>query len=463
MRQSLQIPGLPGGFGPPNGPGGLKVGPALMWSHLERLGVERPVRHVPTLPLPAFDCPAYRVAPMIGQETCPLPDDPTLAAVAAALNDAGHWAVLFDSRWRCAYATDDARLIYGGRVELAPYPIGAYYNGSDYVNTALKWGGGQFPLEIIRQGLIAFGPWMLADTPGGREELRELIDPRLRDIVDELSPADPPPAQSAVFRGIYSAAGAGVDILNTMVRLRDGTGQLMGTAVISKPAAGMAVLARITAMGDLRHFKRMEQVARPGRRPAAVLFADLEASSPLSRRLSTASYFALGRRIARFADQCVIDGGGLVGRHVGDGIVAFFLAETAGSESAAARACIQAAHALRQAMSEVAARSELAPEDLIMRFGLHWGATLYVGQIATSGRTEVTALGDEVNEGARIEACATGGRALASKALVERLDPEDAAVLGLDPDRITYTPLADLPTATEKARRDAPAITVCEV
>ena len=76
---------------------------------------------------------------------------------------------------------------------------------------------------------------------------------------------------------------------------------------------------------------------------------------------------------------------------------------------------------------------------------------------------EVTALGDEANETARIEACATGGRALASKALVERLSRDDAAEIGLDPDRVTYTPLADLATATEKARRDAPAIAVCEV
>ena len=211
------------------------------------------------------------------------------------------------------------------------------------------------------------------------------------------------------------------------------------------------------------HLARMQQVAKAARRPAAIMFADLEASSPLARRLSTASYFALARRMARRADECVIDAGGLVGRHVGDGVVAFFLAETAGSESAAGRGCIEAARNLRDAMVEVAARSELQPEDLVMRFGLHWGATLYVGQIATSGRTEVTALGDEVNEGARIEACATGGRALASKELLERLEPEDAAALELDPDRVTYTPLADLPTATEKARRDAPAIAVCEV
>jgi class 3 adenylate cyclase len=163
------------------------------------------------------------------------------------------------------------------------------------------------------------------------------------------------------------------------------------------------------------------------------------------------------------ADQCVIDAGGLVGRHVGDGVVAFFLAETCGSESGAARACISAMRALRVAVDEVAAACDLEPEDVVLRFGLHWGSTLYVGNITTGGRTEVTALGDEVNEAARIEACATGGRALSSKDLIERLDEDDAAALEIDPRRVTYTVLADLPSASEKARRDAPAIAVCDV
>jgi class 3 adenylate cyclase len=86
-----------------------------------------------------------------------------------------------------------------------------------------------------------------------------------------------------------------------------------------------------------------------------------------------------------------------------------------------------------------------------------------MGRIVTGGRSEVTALGDEVNEAARIEACATGGRALASKSLIERLDHIAADALGLDTNRTTYTPLAELPTATDKARRDAPSIAVCEV
>jgi class 3 adenylate cyclase len=225
----------------------------------------------------------------------------------------------------------------------------------------------------------------------------------------------------------------------------------------------MSHLARAAATADLRHLERMGVVARPDRRPAAVLMADLEASSPLARRLSTAQYFEFNRRLVRMADTCVVDSGGIVGRHAGDGIVAFFLAETLGSESAAARGCITAARTLRDMLPDVATRSQLSATERSLRFGLHWGATVYIGQILTRGRSEVTALGDEVNEAARIETCAVGGRTLASKSLIERLSRVDADAFGLDIGRMTYTPLADLSTATEKARRDAPSIAVCDI
>jgi len=85
-------------------------------------------------------------------------------------------------------------------------------------------------------------------------------------------------------------------------------------------------------------------------------------------------------------------------------------------------------------MEDVATRSGLRPEDVVLRFGLHWGAGVYVGQILTRARAEVTALGDEVNEAAPIDACATGGRALASKALIERLEPGAIAAPDFDID-----------------------------
>ena len=50
--------------------------------------------------------------------------------------------------------------------------------------------------------------------------------------------------------------------------------------------------------------------------------------------------------------------------------------------------------------------------------------------------------------------------ALASKALLERLDADAAAARHIDPNSVSYTQLADLHTATGKARRDGPAIAV---
>ena len=144
-------------------------------------------------------------------------------------------------------------------------------------------------------------------------------------------------------------------------------------------------------------------------------------------------------------------------------MTAFFVAETAGSESAAACACISAVRALQAATVAIAERHDLAADEVTVRAGLHWGATLYIGSIVTRGRSEVTALGDEVNEAARIEACASGGRGLASKAFVERLNAEAATALGIDPSHVVYRQLADLDTATDKARRDAPAIAVCDL
>jgi len=356
--------------------------------------------------------------------------------------------------------TDDARLSQGSLLRRVPVPLGLHYFGQEAIESAVQ--GTVFNVQSGLATLVAMGPWVLADTPGGREALRELVHPAYRDHVDAIEPDDRSIARTAPVTGV-TAGGAEVQMKLTAWRVHDAGGRLAGTVLQTLPSVGMAVLGTLAGPGDAGHFARMQSVAKAGRRPAAILFADLEASSPLARRLSTASYFALGRRLVRAADQCVVEAGGLVGRHVGDGVVAFFLAADAGSESAAAFACITAARALRAAVADVAARSDLGPGEINLRFGLHWGSTLYVGQIATSGRSEVTALGDEVNEAARIEACASGARALASKDLMERLEPDDAAALGLDPDRVTYTALGDLAAATEKARRDAPAIAVCEV
>src|SRR4051812_12486744 len=394
----------------------------------------------------------------------PLPDDPNLAAWASALNDAGHWADIHDVGGRLVFATDEMRLSFGDTGAVTALPIGFHIFSPEATRFRVSESRGGYVLPDFRRAwFLEVGPYVLASTPGGREELRRVVDPELADLVDQLEPKEFP----AVGRPFPDtpATFAGVDVVSsvTTVRIDDAHGNLAGFCNVMNPVAGMSQLAAAAQTVDLSYLDRMRAVEHADRRPAAILMADLEASSPLARRVSTAQYFAFGRRLVRTADDCIIDAEGIVGRHAGDGVVAFFLAEMAGSESAAARSCITAARTLRDRLADIAARSEITTSELSLRFGLHWGARLYIGRILTRGRSEVTALGEEVNETARIEACATSGRTLASKSLIERLDRADAEALGVDTRHTTYTPLADLVTATDKARRDAPAIAVCEV
>jgi class 3 adenylate cyclase len=392
-------------------------------------------------------------------KSLPLPEHPLLAAWAAAINDAGYWATVMDARWCYVFVTDELRLTYGDPGASTIFPIGSHHYSSEAVRFRTAHYGAS--PQGFREGLRELGPYILATTPGGREELRRIVAPELADVVDELQPRDMPAMIYRRSGGTF--AGTPVRSSAVFLRIDHVDGRLAGVGHLTKPAVGMSQLAAAAGTADLAHLERMRTVARPDRHPAAILMADLEASSPLARRLSTAQYFAFGRRWVRASDQCVVDAGGIVGRHAGDGVVAYFLAETAGSESDAVRACITSARALRSVLGDVAARSDIPAAEASLRFGLHWGATVYMGSILTAGRSEVTALGDEMNEAARIEACATGGRALASKALLERLNRADSDALGLDTTRATYAPLAELPTATDKARRDAPAIAVCDL
>jgi class 3 adenylate cyclase len=383
--------------------------------------------------------------------------DPSLAAWATALNEAGDWAYLFDASWRLVSVSDELRESYRD-LEL---PIGDHMYGSEMMKfrrSTIR--GSAVDRDFRRAQFLVLAPFVLATTAGGREELRRVIDPEFVDLLDQLEPQDIPPVRHT--RTDFTLAGTRVAGSNLFIRINDQRGQFVGACLLLKPAAGMSQLAMAAGTADLEQLDRMRLIEHPDRRAAAILMADLESSSPLARSLSTAQYFAFIRRLVRATDQAIVDAGGVVGRHAGDGVVAFFLADIAGSESTAARACIATARALRETLASTAARSEITDTVLSLRFGLHWGATLYIGSITTAGRSEITALGDEVNEAARIEASATGGRLLASKSLIERLNPADASALGIA-DQPRYTPLGELATATAKARRDAPSLAVCEV
>jgi class 3 adenylate cyclase len=393
-------------------------------------------------------------------QALPLPEPPVLAASAQALESVGAVAEVWDAQWRLAYLTTDYLISAGaGRVPDGALGIGEHLFSAGMIDAWVSWPAGP-TLDSVRASLADWGGFVLGPAPGAKDDLVALADPRVRDVVSALEPRPMPavwPDRVDVRFGTGLIRYDGV-----RVRLRDDDGAFAGSLMIAKPAVRGAVLGML-ALGDQRLFDRLLELVRPQRRSVAILFADLEGSSALSRTLSAASYFALIRRLTREIDAEVVDRGGVVGKHMGDGVTAFFLSDGPGDESQAAAASVGAVAAIREAAKRAAHAHGVPEGNMVMRFGLHWGATVQVGRFVTAGRLEATAIGDEVNEAARIEACATGGRALASKGLIERLSADDARALGLDPAALRYAMLGDLPTATEKARRDAPAVAVCEL
>ena len=214
--------------------------------------------------------------------------------------------------------------------------------------------------------------------------------------------------------------------------------------------------------------ERMAALVEPRQHSAAVVFADLEGSGALSRQLPSSAYFRLVRDIRSALEAEVAGCGGIVGKHAGDGVTAYFLSEQLGSASRAARGALETARRLPRCAREVAAALAaeglpLDPDSCRLRVAAHWGPSLYVGQVASQGRLEITAVGDEMNEAARIEDCAAGGQVLASKPLLERLGDDDAAALGLNPGLIGYRALADIEGISAKALRDAGSISVTDM
>lgn len=292
----------------------------------------------------------------------------------------------------------------------------------------------------------AFGP--------GAEGVLEYLRDHPNALPGPLEPRDPEPLMGGTFHFVRKHLPP-AQITRLVVRLSNSRHDHVGFAYLYVPSLKGAVLD-LVARGDPAMFERMSELLEPGRRAAAILFADLEASSALSRRLSTAAFFSLIRDLTTALDEAVNDHGGIPGKHAGDGVTALFLADQLGGASAGARSAISAARAMKAAVSMLDAGGS-APA---LNVGLHWGPTLYVGQLVTGGRLEVTALGDPMNEAARIEQSARGGAVLASKDLLEQLEPSDAAALDVAPEAVSYTLLAELDGASEKARRDAGTLPV---
>ena len=92
------------------------------------------------------------------------------------------------------------------------------------------------------------------------------------------------------------------DQSQVQVRINDDAGRFIGVLYLYRATLPESLLHRL-GRGDPRLFERMERVSEPAGAPRGILFADLEASGALSRRLSSRGYFDLIRDLTDLIDS----------------------------------------------------------------------------------------------------------------------------------------------------------------
>lgn len=377
-----------------------------------------------------------------------MPEHPVLRQVAEEMERFDRIAQMVDRDWRFVYVSSEMwRGATGGRMIPEVYEMG-------HVRRELEVDFPSQSQESARAWWRLNAPYMRHSLEPGTPEFANAFGPNAERAA-AIEPKPPPPVWGieSFFKTPEMAVGAQHLV---SFRIDDLDGAMVGVLEVSWPPLSGQITA-LLSRGDTAMFERMARMAEPHRCPTAILFCDIEASGELSRTLSSKAYFELIRSVTTAFDEAVIEGEGIVGLHAGDGANAFFCPpDHRDSVSKSVAAAITAARKTRDLVGEL----ESAPA---VNFGIHWGETVMMGQIATGGRLEVTAIGDEVNEAARIQDAATGGTILASKDLIERLAPVDAAELGIDTDLISYRPLGRLEGVSEKALRDAATIPVTEI
>jgi class 3 adenylate cyclase len=386
------------------------------------------------------------------------PSDPRLAEWANHIERLQWSALILDADWNLRWVSPELKEFIGTHDE-SELGYGRHILEAFLQDPWLRTVHSDSLVKLFQDA----GPFFITDFQRrGRDPAKVLPEPLLS-MLDQIEPAEAPSVWSTSFlyvdpRTQSELPSFRVDALVVRIHDHDGTPiGWLGLTFMGVPPNLLALLAR----GDTHMYERMARLVEPSAQQAAILFCDLHRSVALARQLSTPGYFKLIRRLWTGIDRAVADERGVVGKHAGDGASAFFLVADLGSPSATAVAAARAASRIHDISQEVF--SQTIEDACQMKVGLHWGGNLYMGQLVPGGRLDVTALGDEVNEAARIQECAEPHQTLASKQLLERLSSEDAAALGVDLEKLLYRPVSKLPSAPDKAIEDAGALPVTAV
>jgi len=159
----------------------------------------------------------------------------------------------------------------------------------------------------------------------------------------------------------------------------------------------------------------------------ATVFADMRGSTPTAERIGDRAFSELIDRFSKTSSKILIDAGAIVDRLAGDRAIGYFVPGFAGPTYA--QAALDAAVDLLRATGHNDEDGPWIP----LGVGVHAG-NAYVGVVGSAGGAmQRTALGDDINIGARLSDAAGVGEILASLELTRKI--------GLDTDGLEHRKL----------------------
>lgn len=186
-----------------------------------------------------------------------------------------------------------------------------------------------------------------------------------------------------------------------------------------------------TQLSLLQILARRDEVIRdllkkhlPVHTDVSVLVADLQGSTNICMQLPPDEYFELINQMWGMVEPLFRKYYGTHGKHVGDGMVYYFLPQP---DCCYLQNAILCAQELRAEMRKLSVAWQLRKNwgiELRLKIGLHTGKE-WLGTFHVDSKVEFTVLGDTINQAARLSDFASGGTIWASKALLSKLSSEN--------------------------------------
>ena len=143
----------------------------------------------------------------------------------------------------------------------------------------------------------------------------------------------------------------------------------------------------------------------------AIMFADVRGSTALGEQLEPQAFAELLNRFYRVAIDVLSPHRAIIDKMIGDEVMAFFV--SMGSDNYRNNAVAAATELMRRF-------PEVLPEEGTPRLGIGLNAGLaYVGKVGAGEVSDLTALGDTINVGARLQAEAKAGEIIMSEDLYQ--------------------------------------------